>query len=293
MPVSNWLEQSTGEDEYRNFWNRHENRPMPDLAAPYAHIRNALSAEDVDFLRDACKRHILKEGIPCYALVNDLESPTFINIKAAIENLIGEPSYYLNDFYIYTDSSFKTNWHMDTELFTFERALNAWILLSPDLVEDPLGFIADINESPAQTFHSVRIQGDKCSFGNYSSGEMTVRSLAAIEAEQIHTPAISVGDILVLDPKRFHRTNTQSSKHAISFKFVLRGPNGFLSTKQVDPHFWPEVAIFNGLVKKADSWENVIDGIRRALSSEATRTELSAGFYPGKFELYRRMVVSL
>lgn len=266
---------------------------MCELVTPYLHIQNALTAGDVEFLRNACKRYISQEGIPCYVLINHLDSPTYMKIKEALEQQIGEPLYYLNDFYIYTDSSFKTNWHMDTELFAFDRAINAWILLSPDLVEDPLGFIDQINDSSERSFHSVRIGRDQCVFGNYCTGEVTERSLATVEAEQIHTPRIGLGDILIFNPKRFHKTNVNSPKHAISCKFVMKGQNGFLSANQVDPHFWPEVDIFNSLVKNAHTWENVVDGIRRSLMSETGRKELSAGFYPDKFELYRRMVASL
>lgn len=266
---------------------------MPELVTPYLHIRNALAADDLEFLRNACKRYISQEGIPCYVLIDNLDSPACLKIKEALELKIGEPLYYLNDFYIYTDSSFKTNWHVDTELFAFDRAINAWILLSPDAVEDPLGFINQINDSSERRFHSVRIDGDQCTFGNYCTGEVTVRSLAAVEAEQVHTPRIELGDILVLDPKRFHKTNVSSPKHAIAFKFVMKGQNGFLSANQVDPDFWPEVGVFNNLVKNARSWEHVVDGIRRTLMSETGRKELSAGFYPEKFELYRRMVASL
>ena len=266
---------------------------MSEFVTPYLLIQDALDPGDLEFLRSACKQYLFQEGIPCYVLINNLESPTFIKIKTSLEQRLGESLYYLNDFYIYTDSSFKTNWHMDTELFTFERAINAWILLSPDVVEDPLGFIDRINDGSERYFHSVRADGDKYVFGDYSTGKVTARSVESVEAESIHTPTTKLGDILLLNPKRFHRTNANVPKHALSLKFVLKGGSGFLSCSQVDPIFWPEVDIYNKLVKSTQTWEDVVDGIRRALKTETGRKGLSAGFYPEKFPLYRRMVASL
>jgi hypothetical protein len=266
---------------------------MLQFTTPYLHIQDALTVDDLNFLRKSCKQHLAEEGIPCYVLIDKLESPTCIKIKQVLERQIGERMYYLNDFYIYTDSSFKTNWHMDTELFTFDCAINAWILLSPDLVEDPLGFVDQINESSNCSFHSVRIEKDQYIFGNYCNGEVAVRSLDSVELGQIHTPQIRRGDILVLNPKRFHRTNVNIPKHVIALKFVMEGKSGFLSATQVDPCLWPEVDMFNKLVKNARDWESVVDGIRLSLKSEAGRKDLSAGFYPDQFDVYRRMVASL
>ena len=262
---------------------------MPAFVTPYVHIQSGLTAGDLGVLRASCKRYLLEEEIPCYVLVNNLELPTYRKIKASLEKCVGEPLYYLNDFYMYTDCTFKTSWHVDTELFAFDRAINAWILLSPEAVEDPLGFISGINDSPESTFHSVRIDKDQCVFGDYFTGRTAIRSSKSVEEEQIHTPRIKLGDILVLNPRRFHKTNTSVPKHAFALKFVMKGNNGFLSTAQVDPYLWPEVGIFDKLVKRAQSWEDVIDGIRRSLLSETGRKELTAGFYPDKFELYRRM----
>jgi hypothetical protein len=73
----------------------------------------------------------------------------------------------------------------------------------------------------------------------------------------------------------------------------LKGKHGYLSDRQVDPCFWPEVRIFNEFVKNSDKWDGVIGNIRSALKTEAGRKELSAGFYPGKFDLYKNMVVTL
>jgi hypothetical protein len=258
----------------------------------YVNIRNALSEEDLGFLRNACKEHLNLHAMPCYVLLNLLNSPTYLKIKSAVEKEVGEPLYYLNDFYLYTDDSFKTSWHMDTELFTFDRAVNGWILLSPEAVESPLAFIRDINESDID-FHSVNIVERDCTFGNYHNGTEMVRSLEAIEAQKVCTPRVAVGDILLLNPKYFHKTNVDIPKHAISVKFVVNGERGLLSSQQVDPYLWPEVATFNQLVKGSKSWNEVVTGISRILLTEEGRKELSAGFYPDRFELYRRMVAFL
>lgn len=266
---------------------------MAGLNGPFARIPHVLDAGDMEYLKAACRRHVSTEGIPCYALLEHLDSPTRAKIKQTLERHIGEPVYYLNDFYMYTDRTFRTDWHMDTELFTFERAINAWILLSPDRVSDPLGFIDGINDSPERRFHSMHIDGDECTFADYHTTETAVLSLAEIEAEQVHTPEIDIGDILLLDPMRFHKTNTRSPKHSIAIKFIMKGSNGFRATEQIDPCLWPEVALFNGLLRDVGPWEDFIEGVRRMLRTERGRKELSAGFYPEKFDLYRRNVMSL
>jgi hypothetical protein len=266
---------------------------MNERLNPYVHIQEALNRSDIEFLRRTCKRQVSEQGIPCYALIDSRDSSTYLKIKEVLEKRLGEPLYYLNDFYIYTDSSFKTGWHMDTELFTFDRAVNAWILLAPENVTEPLGFIDRINDSPQNYFHSITIEHDQCVFTDYCTGTEKVISQQFIETNQIRTPEIRLGDILLFDPKRFHRTNVSSSKHAMAIKFVLKGSNGFLSDTQVSPHFWPEVERFNGLLKRAASWDEFVDGVRRSLESETGRKELSAGFYPEKFDFYRRMVGAL
>lgn len=266
---------------------------MLNTSSPFVRIQGALDAGDLEYLKAACKRHLSREGIPCYVLIDHLESPTCVKIKACVERLMGRPVYYLNDFYMYTDESFRTDWHMDTELFTFASAVNAWILLSPDCVADPLVFVNGVNDSPDRIFHSARIEGDECLFGDHHSGRTLLLPLATLRAEQIHTPRIDVGDILVLNPQRFHRTNSHTPKHSIAIKFVMKGPDGFASADQVDPFLWPEVGLFNTLLQDAEPWERFIDGVRRMLRTEQGRKELSAGFYPQKFELYRNKVMSL
>ena len=266
---------------------------MPELAEPFALLSGALTPADLAFLRDACQTRLERDGIPCFALIDHHASPAYLKIKQALEALTGAELNYLNDFYIYTDASFKTNWHMDTELFTFESAINAWILLSPESIDDPLGFIPDLNRDADQYFHSVAIQGDECTFRNYRNGRTEARSLAAVNAAQVHTPTVRVGDILALDPKRFHKTNVDQPKHVFAMKFVYGSRKGCLSARQVPSMFWPEVKTFNDVIKKSASWEDVVDGLRAQLRTEEGRRNLSSGFYPEKFDLYRRMARTL
>ena len=263
---------------------------MPELAEPYVVLPDVLDAGDIAFLRQACKKRLERDGIPCFAMIDNQQTPTYQRIKRALESATGEQLNYLNDFYIYTDESFKTNWHMDTELFTFESAINAWILLGPAEIENPLGFISDLNGDPDQYFHSVTIKDGECSFRNYRSGKMLSRSLQSVEDTQVRTPVIHVGDILALNPKRFHKTNVDSAKHAFAMKFVYGSRKGCLSAKQVPSMFWPEVRTFNEVIKKSESWEDVVNGLREQLKTEDGRRKLSSGFYPEKFDLYRKMV---
>lgn len=259
---------------------------MFELDAAYILLKSALDENDILYLKNACKSNLETEHIPCFSLINKLNSKTVRKIKLALEKEIGEELFYLNDFYIYTDNSFKTAWHMDTELFSFSRAVNAWILLSPEKVADPLGFIDGVNNSDDNYYHSTTVRNGVYTFSQYRTKQKMTKSTNEIEASHIHTPIISRGDILAIDPSRFHKTNVNSPKHAIGIKFILKGPEGYLSNKQVHPILWPEVRTFNNLVKGTSSWNEVIEGIRQALKTDEGRKNLSSGFYPAQFEMY-------
>lgn len=264
-----------------------------DSGMPYLHLGGVLEDADLEELKQGCMEVLERDRVPCFSLIDRLESRPVRRIREALETRIGEPLYYLNDFYIYTDSSFKTGWHMDTELFSFDRAVNAWILLSPEEVRDPLGFIGGMNEAEENYFHNVLAQDDQLVFNNYHSRRRETFSSAEIEARALQTPLIRKGDLLAIDPGRFHRTNVSAPKHAIAIKFLLRGRNGFLSERQVHPILWPEVKTFNKLVKGTTDWSQVIDGIRQALKTEEGRKVLSSGFYPAKFDMYRERLRSI
>lgn len=266
---------------------------MFDSGDSYHHLQRVLDGDDIAYLKEACKQNLADEKIPCFSLIDRLGSKVVGKIKTALEQWIGEELFYLNDFYIYTDRLFKTAWHMDTELFSFDRAVNAWILLSPDEVSDPLCFIDEINKTPENFFHSVSLAQGELTFSEYHSRRKMTRSASEIEATQIHTPVIHKGDILAINPGHFHRTNVNSQKHAISIKFLLRGVDGFLSKKQVHPILWAEVKTFNKLVKGTADWGEVVDNIRLALKTDEGRKTLSSGFYPDQFDRYMEQVRSI
>ncbi|HRO03303.1 MAG TPA: hypothetical protein PLS69_06830 [Terricaulis sp.] len=267
---------------------------MPELAEPFVVLRGVLDQGDIAVLREACKDRLNRDGIPCFAMLDRQQTPTYQKIVRVLTEAIGEQLNYLNDFYIYTDESFKTNWHMDTELFTFESAINAWILLSPDSVNGPLGFIGDVNVDADRYFHSVKIEGDDATFRNYRTGKSEQRSLAEIEANQRRTPQIELGDILVINPKLFHRTTIDAPKHAFALKFVYGSARrGCLSPKQVPSMLWPEVKTFNDVINASPTWDHFLDGLRQQLTTEDGRAKLSSGFYPEKFPLYREKVQAL
>ncbi len=266
---------------------------MFKLPSPYVHLKGVLTIEDLRFLKDACLKNLRQKAMPCFALIDQLESPTLQKIKGHVEEVVGNTVHYLNDFYMYTDQSSRAGWHMDTELITFETAVNAWILLSPELIKSPLGFIGRINETPQRLYHSVEIHGDRCTFGNYCTGETEELSLKELEQGSIAAPEICCGDILLFNPKLFHKTNTDVAKHGFAIKFIVRGKSGFLSHQQVDPFLWPEVETFNKLVGASTDWTHVIQEIRSALGTPDGKRDLSSGFYPKRFDLYSKMVESL
>lgn len=268
-------------------------RALPELTSPYVQIENVLLEEDITFLKNAYKTHLVEEGIPCFALLDLLETPTFQKIKRITEEQVGESLHYLNDFYFYTDPRFTTGWHMDTELYAFESAINVWILMSPDQVEDPLAFISDFNTTDDNYYHCVEQEGDNCIFIQYCDEKMEERPLAEIEANRIHTPNISVGDLLLFSPRQFHRTNTEAPKHACVLKFIFGNRDQWLSTKQVPEIMWPEVGVFNRLVGSAQNWDAVVSDLRKALKTKDGRDALASGFYPDKFSLLQEMVQTL
>jgi hypothetical protein len=71
---------------------------------------------------------------------------------------------------------------------------------------------------------------------------------------------------------------------------VYEGDHGLLSDKQVPSMLWPEVKLFNRLVKQTPRWEDVVRGIREALQTDDGLKTLNAGNYPEKVELYKKMV---
>lgn len=258
-------------------------------------MKGVLSDEDRAFLKRACRAHIsAQDSIPSYVLIDQLNAPVFQKIKRLIEEQTGQDLLYLNDFYLYSDSNFGANWHMDTELFTFHECLNAWILLSPDEIESPLSIAVDVNDSVDNYFHSIKPDGEDCVFVNYRNRKQKRLSLQSMEASKIDAPAVEAGDILILNPKKFHKTNTTIPKHAYIIKFIVKGEKGTIfSDLPVPPMFWPETGLFSKLVKGAASWDEVIAGLQEQLTTAEGRKILGAGFFPEKIDLYRKAVQDL
>lgn len=262
---------------------------MPELRDSFVHLRGVLTEAELVFLKNSCKAQLETENIPCFALLNRLHASCYLKIRELVKDVTGEDVKYLNDFYMYTDSSCVAGWHMDTELYTFENAVNAWILLSPEEVAAPFGVLRGINETASERYyHTMEITADECEFGNLCTGESESMPLAEIETRIVTAPEVSVGDVLLFNPRRFHKTMTGLPKHCHVIKFVFGNKAGCLSNQQVPAFFWPEVAIFNNLVSGEDQWDGVLDGLRRALRDEEGKRSLSAGFYPSRFPIYRK-----
>lgn len=257
-------------------------------------LKGVLSAEDIDALKSACKKHLQEpDPIPCYVLLNGGPNATINKIEKHVGEALGRTPYYLNDFYFYSDNSFGAQWHVDTELFTFDECWNAWILLSPDEITNPLAIMGDMNGSPEDYFHSLKIEDENVIFQNYRNGKQSSRTISEIDRNKLDTPKIEAGDIFLFNPKLFHKTNTTVPKHAMVIKYVLKGPDGFASKSQVPPMFWPEVRTFNRMLKGADDWNVFLSSLRSAIRDPEQRKALSAGFFPEKIPLYKEMSATL
>ena len=257
-------------------------------------LRGALDDDDLAQLRGHCRAHLDRDdAIPCYVMLDALDSPVVGKLRELVEAEIGARPHYLNDFYFYSDDAFGAGWHMDTELFTFDRCVNVWILLGPEEVASPLAVIPDLNTTAAQYFHSVGREDDELVFANYRTGKKHSRESSAVEETKIDAPVVRLGDVLLFDPKHFHRTNTTAPKHAIVFKFVFEGDGGFRSATQVPSLFWPEVKMFNTMLADTADWDQFLAALRQKLTTDDGRTALSAGFFPEKTELYQEMAATL
>ena len=259
---------------------------MSDLEKPYVHLKGVLNEQDVLFLKESCKQQLLEQGIPCFALINNLNDSCVQKIRNLVEENLGKKVFYLNDFYMYTDSGVRAEWHMDTELFTFEYAVNAWILLSPEAIEPPLRMLSGVNDSNDNYYHIIKSHNGVYEFGNLSSGDSFDLTLTDIESRSFLVPELSLGDILLFNPRLFHCTNTTKPKHCHVLKFVFGGNKNALLEDPVPSYFWPEIEIFNNLVGGKTLWNDVIEGIKNELKTESGKKNLSAGFYPEKFKKY-------
>lgn len=252
-------------------------------------LSGVLSSDDIDALIEITRQNLAEaDAIPCFALIDYQNNSVLQKIRSALQECVQTELFYLNDFYIYTNGEVQANWHMDTEMFTFENACNAWVLLSPDEIESPLAIMRDVNEPDGPYFHSGQASDDTYTFTNYKTGDKQTLSMADLEGNKIEAPNVRRGDILVFNPKRFHKTNIQSPKHVLALKFVAEGPDGLASREQVPGLLWPETRLLNKLLKNSDSWDDMLAGIREALGTEKGRDNLSAGNFPERTKLYQQ-----
>ena len=85
---------------------------MRELKDSFILLKDALTEDDLTFLKESCKTQLETENMPCFALLNQLHSSCYLKIRRLVQDAIGENANYLNDFYLYTDSSSIADWHM-------------------------------------------------------------------------------------------------------------------------------------------------------------------------------------
>lgn len=266
---------------------------MSGLERTFVHLRGVLQESDLAFLRERCRAQLREEHVSCYALLDHQDAPTALELTELVREAVGAPVHYLNDFYLHSDAGCSSGWHTDTELYTFARALNAWVPLAPERVAAPLQVLRGVNEDARESYHTIAVDGDVCELGNLCTGASTRIALETVEARAEAAPDVELGDVLLFDPCRFHRTSGGLPRHCHVTKFVVGDLRDCLSDQQVPELFWPEVGLLDGLVRTADTWADVLEGLRRALRDEEGRRALTAGFYPDRFPLYERAVEAI
>ena len=257
---------------------------QPFNSKPFLLLREVLSAEDISQLKKVYSHHTANKQLPCYAFLYDDSPHIYKKITRLVETAIGLSLFYLNDFFFYTSNVFSTPWHVDTELYLFKSAVNAWILLEPDSISNPLGFVDSLN-TPSSTsiYHSVEQEGDELIFADYVNSDILELNIHDVEASHITTPEIRVGDILLLDPLRFHRTNTTAPKGACVFKYVFSTDGALLRENHLPDVMWPELSLYKRLYSPDCPWSEFLDRIRNEVSTNLDKSPLISGFYPENF----------
>lgn len=230
--------------------------------------------------------------MPCYALIDKQGSAILQKISKLVTASVQSTANYLNDFIFFTDEGFSTDWHIDTELFCFKNAVNAWILLYPDQIANPLAFIDGFNGNEGERFHSIQNEGDSIYMVNYSTNDLREFTYEEIDQITIGTPKVECGDMLLLDPRYFHKTNTTLAKSACAIKFILGNHADWMSDDQVPGVLWPEVDVYNDIVNSAVNWTDVLREIRARVTDCDLSSPLLAGFYPEKFKYLRSRIES-
>ena len=268
---------------------------MNSLPAPFfLHLKQVLDFEDISSLRLAYSRNSYAYGLPCYAFIRQLLSPVHRKIQDLLSSALSEDTFYLNDFFFYTGSQFSTPWHVDTELFLFERAVNAWILLEPTSIDDPLGIIPSLNtDNSAQFYHSFQQESDVCIFVDYLNTDLLELNCDALEASCIHTGNISVGDILIFDPSLFHRTNTSVPKGACVFKYILGSSDSPIRSSHLPEVMWPELSLYKKLYGDSRDWSEFLSRVEDEITKRHDQSPLVSGFYPDNFDYLNEKARSL
>jgi len=246
-------------------------------------IKNCLSKDDIRSLKQSYSAHCRNTGMPCYAFLENSTNDLVSKIRTLVERSIKKKVSYLNDFFFYTSASFSTPWHVDTELYLFKEAVNAWILLDPDEIDNPIGFVSGINTG-TNYYQSVITEGAMYSFVNYIDGEILELGADEVEACRINTPNIAVGDILLINPSLFHRTNTTKRKGACIFKFVMHDENGYFHRDHLPEIMWPELAVYKSFEKHTDNWPRFLKEVQKEVNKNGKESPLVSGFYPSNFD---------
>lgn len=251
-------------------------------------LEGVLTELEIRGLIELSQAHLETQNpIPSYVLLEQQNHKTVQKIQSVIETFLGDKIHYLNDFYLYTDSEFGSGWHMDTELFTFKRAINAWVLLSPEKIKTPLACLETINSPDQDYYHTCKVRDDAITFVNLTTGASVKTTVDEVNSQSSKSPDVSVGDILLLNPKYFHKTHTQESKHVLALKYLVAEEGRFFSDAPVPDMYWPEITIFKNLISKHEDWNEVLVGLKSALTEPKSRAALSMGFFPEKIDYYR------
>jgi len=261
---------------------------------PFIHLKGVLSTEEIQSIRSIYSQHASKSQLPCYAFIDLLDSPIHQKISKLISDALGLAPFYLNDFFFHTSTSFSTPWHVDTELYLFKSAVNAWILLEPDQISNPLGFINEINSPSADTtYHSVETEDDTYVFVDYLNSKIEERDVSSIENDHISTPLISVGDILLLDPARFHRTNTTKPKGACIFKYIISDDSNLVRDNHLPEIMWPELSLYKRMYDPTKEWSDFLKLVKQEISTNSIKSPFISGFYPDNFPYLIKKATSL
>ena len=267
---------------------------MAQLTQPFVHLKGVLSQEDIASIRSIYSQHASKTQLPCYAFIDLLDTPIHSKISNLIANTLNSTPYYIKDFFFHTSTSFSTPWHVDTELYLFKSAVNAWILLEPNKISNPLGFISEIN-SPSEDsyYHSVETEDDTYVFVDYLNSQIVEHDVADIEENHCSTPLIEVGDILLLDPGRFHRTNTTEPKGACIFKYLVSDDSSLIRAKHLPEIMWPELSLYKSMYDPTKSWIQFLQLVKQEITNNTSKSPLISGFYPENFPYLIEKATSL